>query len=84
MKTFKENFLPAAAAAVQPLLMGCCSGLPNFGINIVFNRYTVFGEGKLSNYKIVTTKVKAKIRKIITIVICKTFTDDSMIDWRFY
>ena len=54
MKTFKENFLPAAAAAVQPLLMGCCSGFPNFGIsiNIVFNRCTILGEGKLSNYKI--------------------------------
>ena len=64
MKTFKENFLPAAAAAVQPLLMGCCSGLPNFGINIVFNRYTVFGEGKLSNYKIVTTIENLSLAKV--------------------
>ena len=64
MKTFKENFLPAAAAAVQPLLMGCCSGLPNFGINIVFNRYTVFGEGKLTNYKIVTTIENLSLAKV--------------------
>ena len=64
MKTFKENFLPAAAAAVQPLLMGCCSGLPNFGINIVFNRYTIFGEGKLSNYKIVTTIENLSLAKV--------------------
>ena len=64
MKTFKENFLPAAAAAVQPLLMGCCSGLPNFGINIVFNRYTVFGEGKLSNYKILSTIENLSLTKI--------------------
>ena len=64
MKTFKENFFPAAAAAVQPLLMGCCSGFPNFGINIVFNRYTVFGEGKLSNYKIVTTIENLSLAKV--------------------
>ena len=64
MKTFKENFLPAAAAAVQPLLMGGCSGFPNFGINIVFNRYTVFGEGKLSNYKIVTTIENLSLAKV--------------------
>ena len=64
MKTFKENFLPAAAAAVQPLLMGCCSGLPNFGINIVFNRCTILGEGKLSNYKILSTIENLSLRKV--------------------
>ena len=56
MKTFKENFLPAAAAAVQPLLMG--------SLTLASILCSVFGEGKLSNYKIVTTIENLSLAKV--------------------